>query len=91
MKAVTRTVTEYEANDGTLHASEEQCLRQERWLGLQSIWIVYRKGQCLNSVSHNAEVFSTEELAKASLAYCPTDRQSEFVILEFKVDEYIRK
>jgi len=88
MKTVIREITEYEANDGSIHSTEDKCREYERRLSLQSIWVIYRKDVVQISAVGSLRLFSTPENAVAAFDAISTEIQALFTIEKMQVDAY---
>ncbi len=90
MKQKILQVTKFQAEDGTLHDSEESCLMYERIQNLTSVWVVFDTTRRVRDFKQNVEIFSTQELAQASLRFVQGHAISNYRTLEIKVDERLR-
>jgi len=96
MKEVKKIIIEYEANDGSMHRTKEQCERYERRQEFVSQTItlpnrkVYISMPLGTRLSGSICVFSTWDKAnKDALSDKRGKRQPAYTVEEFLVDDYL--
>lgn len=62
-ETITTTITKYEADDGTIHASVNSCKYHEWKAQTSYVYVVYCRGQRTEST----EIYSSKELAERAI------------------------